>query len=292
MTSILKRIKRNHLFSRLLCLVVGSFVLTFIYNKFLVENDIVVGGISILAILIQQVFNISTTLFINISNVILVILSFITLGKKRTFEQLAGCILYLIMLNITAPLAKMVTFTFTSDMLMLIVVSLIYGLCCGIIYKPGFSTGGSDFLAAILSDKFKVPLTKASLIFQILVILASAFIFDITKVLYSLFVIYLSNKITNAVLFGVSTSKMVYVISDKNEDIKNYIMRRINTGATEIRVQGGYFREKKQMLLCVVHNAHYEQFKNTIKNKDPKAFIVSNNCYEVSGGKKLNILPF
>ena len=233
----------------------------------MVENDIVVGGLSGLAIVIQQAFGISTTLFINVGNVLLVILSFIMLGKKKTIDQLVGTIMYLVMLNITAPLARMVSFEFESKILMLVIVSIVYGACLGIIYKPGYSTGGSDFLAAILSEKLKVPLTKVSLVFQVLVILSSVFIFNIPKVLYSLFVIYLSNKVTNAVLFGVSTSKMVYVISSYNDEIKSYIMNEINTGATEIRVKGGFLKKRKQMLLCVVHNAQYEKFKNNVLKK-------------------------
>lgn len=292
MGKTLNELKKKHLLSRLACLFIGTFIITFVYNKFLVQEDIVVGGISGLAILIKEAFGISTTMFINISNVALVVMSFITLGKKRTFEQLVGCVVYLVMLNITAPLANMVTFRFESTMLMLIVVSVLYGACMGLVFKPGYSTGGSDFLAAIISDKFRVPLTKVSLVFQVLVILASAFVFSIPKVLCSLFVIYVSNKVTNVVMFGVSTSKMVYVISDANDEIKDYVMNKINTGATEIRVRGGFLKNKKQMLLCVVHNAQYENFKNNVMEMDPSAFIVSNNCYEVSGGQRLSLLPF
>lgn len=292
MGSILKNFKKKHLLSRFMCLLIGSFVLTFIYNKFLVTNDIVAGGLSGLAVVVQEAFGINTTIFINVGNVVLVILSFMMLGKKKTIDQLVGTIMYLVMLNITAPLAEMFSFEFQSTLMMVLVASIVYGICLGLIFKPGFSTGGSDFLAAILSEKMKVPMTNVSLVFQVLVILASVFIFSLPKILYSLIVIYLSNKVANIVLFGISTSKMVYVISDKNDDIKKFIMQSINTGATEIRVRGGFLEKKKQMLLCVVHNAQYERFKIKVKEMDPRAFIVSNNCYEVSGGQKYRILPF
>ena len=82
---MLNKFKNRHLLSRILCLIFGSFIITFVYNKFLVENDIVVGGLSGLAIVIQQAFGISTTLFINVGNVLLVILSFIICKKIKTF---------------------------------------------------------------------------------------------------------------------------------------------------------------------------------------------------------------
>lgn len=292
MVNILSKINKSNLIPRLISLVLGAFVLTFVYNKFLVANHIVVGGISGLAILIEEVFHIDTTMFINISNVILVVLSFMMLGKKRTIEQLIGCIVYILMLNITAPLASKVEFTFQSEMLMLVVVSIVYGVASGFIYRAGYSTGGTDFLSQILSDKIKKPITHISLVIQISIIGLSVFVFGIHNVMLSVFIIYVSNKITNMVLFGVSTSKMVWVISKKNDEIEDFIMNKIKIGATEMKVRGGMNKEQKQMLLCVVHNAQYSRFKSTILSMDSEAFLMTNECFEVSGGTKFNILPF
>jgi len=292
MSSILSHIRNNNLFPRILSLLIGCFCSAFIYNEYLVENNIVTGGISGLAILIKAATNLDTTLFINISNVILIVLSFIVLGKNKTVDQLIGTVIYILMVNITSPLAKAVDLSFESNIIMIIFVSIISGISSGFIYRAGYSTGGTDFLTLILSDKFKKPMTYWSLLIQTVIIGISAFIFDLQRVMYSIFIIYVSNKITNAVLFGVSTMKMVYVISDKNDEIENYIMNKINTGATEIKVHGGLFEKKKQLLLCVVHNAQYTKFKNNIIYMDPNAFIVSNNCYEVNGGKSFNLLPF
>ena len=179
MTNILRRINRNNLVPRIISLLISAFVLTFIYNKFLVTNQIVVGGISGLAILIEKVFHISTTLFINASNVILVILSFVILGKSKTIDQLIGCIVYILMLNVTAPLADKIDFAFESQILMIIVVSLVYGVCNGIIYRAGYSTGGTDFLSQILSLKMKKSITQVSLVIYISIILMSAFVLEI-----------------------------------------------------------------------------------------------------------------
>ncbi len=292
MANILDRINKTNVIPRLFSLVIGTFVLTFIYNKFLVTNHIVVGGISGLAILIEEVFHISTTVFINVSNVILVIMSFIFLGKKKTIDQLIGCLVYIAMLNITAPLALQIDFTFESKMLMIIVVSLIYGVCNGLIYRAGYSTGGTDFLSQILSFKMKKSITQISLIIYISIISLSAFVFAIPEVLMSVFIIYVSNKITDAVLFGLSTSKMVFIISEKNDEIEDFVMNKIKIGATEMKVYGGYKNEKRQLLLCVVHNSQYEKFKSVILSLDPQAFMMTNVCYEVNGGTKREILPF
>lgn len=292
MTHILRRIKRSNFLARFISLLLGSFILTFVYNKFLVTNHIVVGGVSGLAILIEETCKISTTLFINLSNIFLVILSFMVLGKRKTIDQLIGCIVYIIMLNITAPLATMWNFSFESPMLMLTLVSIIYGAANGIIYRAGYSTGGTDFLSQIISEKIHQPITKISLVIQVSIILLSTFVFGMPTVMMSVFIIYFSNIVTNTVLFGVSSSKMVYVMSKKNDEIEDYIMNKIKVGATEIKVRGGYLGKRRQLLLCVVHNAQYSKFKNVILRMDPDAFIITNACYEVDGGTKYSILPF
>ena len=292
MANILSRVNKSNLLPRIVSLILGTFVLTFVYHKFLVSNHIVVGGISGLAILIEEVFHIDTTIFINISNAILIVLSFIVLGKKKTVDQLIGCITYIVMLNITVPLAAKVDFAFESKMLMIIVVSFLYGVCNGLIYRAGYSTGGTDFLSQILSYKIKKSITQISLIIYIAIILLSAFIFAIPEVLMSIFIIFVSNKITDAVLFGISTSKMVFVISQKSDEIEDLIMNKIKVGATEIKVRGGYHKKSRQMLLCVIHNTQYEKFKSTILKMDSNAFIITNACYEMSGGTKHEILPF
>jgi uncharacterized membrane-anchored protein YitT (DUF2179 family) len=110
--------------------------------------------------------------------------------------------------------------------------------------------------------------------------------------MYAIFIIVLSNQVTNKILFGISNNKMVYVISKKNNDIEDYIMSTIHTGATEIKIKSGLFQKKKQMIFCVVHNSQYKEFKHNILKMDPNAFILANNCYEVKGGIKHNILPF
>ncbi len=292
MLKVVKQIKNKHLLTRIACLLIGTFVITLFYNKFLVPNHIVVGGISGLAIVIEEMFDTDTTLFINISNITLIILSFLIIGKRKTIDQLIGCIAYIIMLNITAPLAKLINFSFSSDMLLIIFVSLFWGFFNGLIYRAGYSTGGSDFLAQILSIKIKKSITQISLVIQVVVILLSALVFPINYVLLSIFVIYVSNKITNAVLFGVSTKKMVYVVSKNINKIEDFLLKEMNTGVTEMKVESGTLTEKKEMIMCVIHNAQYDKFKENILKIDPKAFLMSNNCYEVKGGMKYNILPF
>ena len=286
------RMKRDKKVIKIVYYIIGVFVISLIYNTIFVPNNIVLGGVSGLAIIVRQLTGLSTTIFIDIANGILVIISFIFLTKKEALRQLVGCLVYPFMITLTEPLSKLITINAPSKLLLLLIASVLYGAGAGIIYRAGYSTGGFDILTQIFSNKLKKSITQISPILNFTVILIGGFVFNPVQVMYAILIIYISNKVTNGVLFSVSTSKMVYVISKKSKDIENYIMHDCYAGATELNVHSGLFERKKQMILCVIHHTQYKRFKERILKMDPKAFILSNYCFQVSGGMQYEILPF
>lgn len=292
MSKLLDFLKSDNKVLRITLFLIGVFIASLIYNLFFVPNNIVVGGVSGLAIIVKKLFGVNTTTFINISNIILIVICFLVLGKKGTLPQIFGSITYSVMVSLTAPIAKMINLNFESILLALLIASLFYGVANGLIYRAGFSTGGSDIVAFILESKLKKPITYINPIMHNTIIIFSGIVFSPVKVMYAVMIIFISNKITNSILFGISSNKMVYVISKKSKQIENYIMNEIHTGATEMRVHSGLFEKKKQMLFCVVHNSQYPKFKQNIIELDPNAFVLAKDCYEVSGGRKYEILPF
>lgn len=292
MKNFLLHIKKENTVIRLIYFAIGVFLISMVYNTVFVPKNIVIGGVSGIAIIFKKLTGFDTTKFITISNIVLLIVSFIFLGKRDTFKHLLGSIVYPLMLSLTEPLAGNINLNIESDLLLLMISSLIYGIGSGIIYRAGYSTGGADIVIQIFSHKFKKPITHIAPIIQDTIIIFSGIVFSPIQIMYAVMIIFISNKITNYILYSISTKKMVYVISKKNDEIEDYIMNKINTGATEIKVHCGLFEKKKQMLFCIVHNAQYAKFKHNILIMDPNAFILANNCYEVNGGQKYAILPF
>ena len=287
-----KKMERGTKLVKIIYYILGVFIVSLVYNTIFVPNNIVLGGVSGLAIIIKQLTGLSTTIFIDIANAILIIISFIFLTKKEALRQLVGCLVYPLMITVTEPLSKLINIELPSLLLLLLISSVIYGAGAGIIYRAGYSTGGFDIITQILSNKLKKSITQISPILNFTVIITGGFVFNPVQVMLAIIIIYISNKVTNAVLFSVSTSKMVYVISKKSKDIENYIMKECYAGATELRVHSGLFEKKKQMIMCVIHNTQYKKFRNKILKMDPKAFILSKYCFQVSGGIMYELLPF
>ena len=289
---MVKKMKRGTKIVKIIYYILGVFIISLIYNAIFVPNNIVLGGVSGLAIIVKQLTGLSTTIFIDIANAILIIISFIFLSRKEALRQLVGCLIYPLMITLTEPLSKHINIQLSSLLLLLLIAAVIYGAGAGIVYRAGYSTGGFDIITQILSNRLKKTITQISPILNFTVITVGGFVFNPVQIMYAVLIIYISNKVTNGVLFSVSTSKMVYVISCKSKDIENYIMKECYAGATEMKVHSGLFERKKQMILCVIHNTQYRKFKEKILKMDPHAFILSKYCFQVSGGMQYELLPF
>lgn len=292
MDNVLSKINKDHKVTKFITFLLGCLIASLAYNIVFVPNNIIVGGVTGLAIIFKKITGLSTTIFVDIADLVLLLIGFIFLGKKGVVGHAFGSIFLPIMVTLTAPLSKLITVDIGSKFLTIIIAGVFYGFACGLLFRAGYSAGGSDVLIDIVSKKLHKPVTKLGVYINGFVILLGAFFFDPENIMYALLVLVIINKVANIVLFGESTTKMVYVISKKNKDIEEYVMNEIHTGATEINIKDGLFKAKKQMLLCVVHNKDYKEFKNNILKMDPRAFILSNNCYEASGGVVFSLIPF
>ena len=267
---------------------IGLFGAAIAYNSIFVPNNIIVGGASGLAIVLKEITGISTTILIDIMNLLLIVISFIFLGKKGTLKQILGCICYPIMVTITSPLSNIIVID--DLVLKFLFGALLYGVSLGLIYRIGFSTGGFDIISQILSNITKKPITAISPVINSIVLLTGYIVFSPIQILYSLIIIFVSNKIINIVLFSISNNKMVYILS--NADVTSYITNNFHLGVTEFKVNSDLAGRKKNAFLVIVHNAKYDNFKRNILNLDPKATLIAKRCYEVTGGSRFRLLPF
>ena len=278
--------------TKFLYAMIGITVLSIIYNAILAPQKIVTGGVGGIAIIVNELTGLNTTIFIDLSNVSLIILSFILIGKKATLRQILGCLMYISMVTFTAPLGRYLSSQLEISLIFIIIVSIIYGVGAGLVYRAGYSTGGFDILTTIFEKKLKKPITETSPILNVTVIIFGAFLFKPVQVMYALLIIYISNFVTNVVLYSVSRNKMVFIISKKGNYISNVMINDMHLGITKMKVHSGLFERRKEVIMCIVHNTQYEKLKHEVLKIDNSAFILANKCFQVSGGLSYSLLPF
>lgn len=274
--------------------VVGVFLYALCFNLFLIPNDLVVSGFSGIAIVVQRVFGWNANAFIYITNGILLVLGFIFLGWKITKKNIAGSILYPVMITVTNPVAIFLNNYIIGDdfYLILLFAIILYGVSSGLIYRTGFSTGGSDIIMQILNKYMKISESKSMIVANSVIILIGMFVFGFNKGVYSFIILICSTYFIDKLMFGLSDSKVFYIYTKKVRKIKKIILNDFQTGFTSIPSRGGYSKKRNFMIMCVVSNRDYYLFKQKILEIDPNAFIIINSCYEVNGGVKRKTLPF
>ena len=274
--------------------VFGVFLLALTYNIFLLPNNLVVGGVSGLAVVLQKVFGWNATAFIYISSLSLLVISFIFLGKEETSNTIIGSILYPIMVSLTAPIASEILLHSDVEEYLLIIglTSCLYGVASGLIYKTGFTTGGGDVIMQLLSKYGNMATSQANFAYSAIIVSISGLVFGISSFIYSLIILIVSNVIINKIIVGVSNSKVFYICTKKLDEIKRIIQDEYESGYTSLESRAGFLHKKGEVIMVVVSNRNYHPLKNRILEVDPEAFFIINDCYEVNGGMRKRNIPW
>ena len=281
---ILENLEQKDLTKRYLLLALGCFIVALAFNIFFKQYGIVCFGVSGLSIVLSN-FGVPTTLFIFITNIFLLILSYFALGKKKTKNAIVGSLLFPTFVGLTEKLVPYITF---SDVEML-VIAIFGGVLCGIgyglIYKTNFNTGGTDIICEIVAKYTKVSLGKAMWVADGTIILSALLVSTWEIVLYGFLVLYLITFMIDRVVLGISQSKAFYIVTEQQEQVRDFLLSIPEGGVTLINARGGFSNQKETLLLGVVPTRQYFIVKEGLKQIDKNIFFLSCDAYEVSSRK-------
>ena len=287
---VLKKIEKQNKLMRFIIFMICCFIVALTYNVFFVKNNIVIGGFGGLAIVFKQIFGWNTSLFMGISTIFLIILSYVMLGKVETKKNIVGASIYTSMVAITEPISKLINIELESYLFVIIVASIIYSIPIGLVYKVGYSIGGTDIINQILRKFTKTSIGQTSNYINILIIFTATFVLGIPKTIYALFCLMLVNAIIDFVVLGNSDSKFCIIKTKNIEFIEEFLRKDFNIGYSILSSSGGVDTKKRRTIMCVVTSREYYKFKNLILDIDSNAFFITHDCYEVLGGNNKRIL--
>lgn len=281
---LIKEINHKDYTKRFLIMLCGLLISSFAFNLFFVPNNIVVGGISGLSLIIKEYFHIKPSLFISMVSVFLIIISFIFLGKEKTLNTLVVVIIYPIFIEATSKITVHINLETSSLLLTIIFGGALDGLASGLILKEGFSAGGTQIITQIMHKYLHMSIGKSSLIVNSLIIITAIFTFGLTKSMYAIIALYISTTITDRVILGISNNKSFYIITDKEEEVCEFIIQNLHHSVTIINAKGGYSNKNKKLLLCVIPTKEYFLVKEVVLEIDKNAFFLITDSYEAIGG--------
>lgn len=270
-------------------LILGCLLIALTFNIFCVPNKIVPGGLSGVGIIFDHLFEIKTSYVLLVGNVLLVTMGIICLGLKDTLPSIIGAVVYTLIMYLTEY--PNITINLSSVFLNVITVGVLFGVGCTMVYLSGCSLGGLDIIGVIFNKKFGLTLGTSLFIVNGLVLVIGTFIFGIEALLISLIIRYIESKIIDTFLTGISDSKILFINTDKIEEITKYIIEEVESGVSEIKVTSGFKKQKNTILMCVVPTEKYLLLKSQIIQIDNDAFITVIDSYEVYGGTNRYKLP-
>ena len=278
-SSLKKKIKRYFNFT------IGCLLVAIAYNLFLASNNLVPGGVSGLAVVLHYIFKINNALFVFIVGILLLILSYFLLGKEKTKYSVLGTIIFPIFIELTVNINKIIPMDTSQLLLSSIFGGVIYGFGIGMIFKAGFTTGGTDIVNQILSKYLKLSIGNCMLITDGIIVAISAIVFGPIHLMYSVLVLYIISIMSDRVILGISDSKAFFIVTEKDDEVKDYVLNILGHGATIFKAKGGLNKENQNVIMCVLPTKEYYKLKAGINEIDKEAFFVATDAYEVFGGE-------
>ena len=279
-----KVIKQKIRIKELIEFIIGCFLVALAFNLFMSPNNLVAGGVSGFSLILKHFFGLNPSTIISVANILLIIVSFLVLGKEKTKATILGSILFPIFVSLTEHLSTYISFKESEMILIAVFGGVLQGLGAGLIFRAGYSTGGTDILNMIVSKIFKISLGNSMFFTDGTIIVIGAFVFGFNHLMYSLIILYLISTLTDKVVLGISDSKAFYIITSKEKEVKDFVINELKHGVTEFKAVGGYNNENQTVLMSVVPPREYYKLKEGIHSIDKNAFFVAMDSYEVKGG--------
>lgn len=271
-------------FQNYILVVIGAFVLATGYALFIVPHNIVPGGIFGLSIVINHLTGLPVGLTAFAINIPLFLWGVKALGAKFGVKTALGMTLSSIFID--AIIYYMGDFIVTKDILVSTIFGgVMTGFGIAIVFKGGATTGGTDIIARIANKYFNIQVGRMFLITDGMIVLSSVLVFqDINLAPYSIIAIFAVSKSVDAIISGFDHKKVALIISEKHEEIADFILNRMDRGGTYISGRGMFYKEQERNIIFTVLNMkEVAVLQSHIKDIDKEAFITIMSSNEVFG---------
>lgn len=266
-------------------LLIGCLIIALSINLILIPNEMITFGIDGIGCLLKYITDINPAFNMLLINLMVVLVASIFLDKNVLKVYLLPSILIPLFVFITTPIVDYVSVALPEKMLVVLVASFLSGYGYSLIYKRGYSAGTVFLIDEVLGNLTRFHSKMYSWTIDICLLIVSFRVFGYESTLYSLVIIFITKYMITKVRFGINDSKMFYIITDKDKEIKNFIIHDLKCELTVLDVKGGFTKKQNQILLTCIRSTDYFKLKEGIKVIDPKAFIAITETYDVLNRK-------
>lgn len=260
-------------------LIIGLLLAAISFNLFLAPHNLAAGGVSGLALIIHKLWNINESIFILVINTILLLLSYLLLGKEMTRKTILGSILFPIFIELTSYFTQFLNLQDLELLLIAILGGILSGIGYGLIFKSGFTSGGTDILNQIIEKYFHIPMATSIIFIDGAITLFGGFVFGLETMIYSFLALLLLSAFSNKKIIGIGENKNVYIYTTKYNEVKAYLHYDLKIDSTDFEIVKAYSNEKSKLIMTIIKTKDYYRMKEAIQTIDEFAFITVTNAY-------------
>jgi uncharacterized membrane-anchored protein YitT (DUF2179 family) len=263
---------------------IGSFILASGLVLFITPYKIIPGGVYGISIVLHYLFGTPVGLVALCFDIPLTIIGVRVLGPRFGYKTVLG-------FSLTAIFTDTLTYFWGFEplvkgdaLLSSIFGGVLVGLGLGLIFRAKATSGGSDIIAMIIAKYTRLPLGMLMIYVDSAVVLLGLLVFQDWKIpLYSWIVIFITGKVIDIVITGISYDKSIFIISEKHEEIRDKIINNLNRGGTYIEGKGMFNMADRKIIFTVVSIRELAILEEYIHEIDPKAFLTVTDASEILG---------
>lgn len=259
-------------------IILAIILIAVCVNMFLGPHNIAAGGITGLAIILEEWFGFGRSVTILIFNAVVLICAYLFLGKEIFFNTAIGASL----LPLAVRLVPQITLI-DDTMLSMIAGSVLFGVAVSILYRHRASSGGTAVPPLIFQKYWGLRPSIGLFLSDGVVVLLSLFVFNIDSFFYAVFSILITSVTMSYIESGMNKKKMVYIISNHHKAITKDILTELDRGVTLVPVIGAYHKESSNMLMVTLEAKDYQALLAIVNRHDSEAFMITDTVSDVHG---------
>jgi len=265
-------------------IVLGAFILASSFVLFITPYKIVPGGVYGISIVLHYMFGTPVGMVALAFDIPLTIIGLRILGPRFGIKTVVGFVLTAVFVDGLTLLYGNEPLVEGDALLSSIFGGLFAGIGLGLIFKSRATSGGSDIIAMIISKYTRLPMGQLMIAVDSAIVLIGLIAFRDWKIpLYSLIVIFITGKVIDTILEGMNYDKVLFIISEKTQEIRDKIINDLNRGGTLINGKGLYNNTERSIVFTVVNRRETVMLQDFIHDIDPHAFVTVMNANEILG---------
>lgn len=263
-------------------LTIGSIIVAGSLELILAPNGLVDGGVTAISIMANKVAGLPLYgVFLGL-NIPILLFTAKVMGKKFFIRTSYANVVTTLGLIYLKPFPAITT----SELLIVLYGGVLFGIGVGIVVKMGGAIDGSEMLAVWMNKHFKVPISTFLLAVNAVIFVFVAILFSIEQAMFSLAIFYIVTKMIDFILDGINQGKSVMIISGKNKEIGDLLMKELQLSVTYLHGEGGFLGEHKRIIYCITNRFIYPKMKDLVLSVDPTAIIEASYSTETTGVKR------